>query len=83
VVPAGSYTDFASIPRGLWSLFPKDDYAQAAVIHDWAYQTKALTRATADAVFKEGLAVLGAPRWKQWVLYLAVRAFGWVAYTQG
>jgi hypothetical protein len=39
VVCAGTTTDFASVPRGLWNLFPPDDsYTAAAVVHDFLYQ---------------------------------------------
>lgn len=37
-VPAGFKTDLASIPRGLWNIFPKlGTYDAAAVTHDWLY----------------------------------------------
>jgi len=39
VVPAGTLTDFASIPRFFWRLLPPTgEYGKAAVIHDWLYQ---------------------------------------------
>lgn len=39
-VPAGFETDFASIPRGLWNLFPPiGRYARPAIIHDFLYET--------------------------------------------
>lgn len=38
-VPAGFITDFASVPRGLWNLFPPTGkFGKAAVIHDYLYQ---------------------------------------------
>lgn len=38
VVPEGFITDFASIPRFLWSIYPPTGrYQEAAVIHDWLY----------------------------------------------
>ncbi|MFM8357362.1 MAG: DUF1353 domain-containing protein, partial [Verrucomicrobiota bacterium] len=40
LVPAGTVTDFASVPRGLWNLFPPDDsYTSAAGVHDYLYRT--------------------------------------------
>lgn len=37
-VPAGFITDFASVPRPLWAVFPKwGKYGNAAVIHDYLY----------------------------------------------
>lgn len=40
-VPAGFETDFASIPWGLWNLFPPlGPWARPAIIHDFLYATK-------------------------------------------
>jgi hypothetical protein len=37
-IPAGFVTDFASIPRFLWSIYPPTGrYQEAAVVHDWLY----------------------------------------------
>lgn len=39
-VPAGFETDFASIPRGLWNLFPPlGPWGRPAIIHDFLYAT--------------------------------------------
>lgn len=80
-VPAGYVTDFASVPWGLWNIEPPlGDAAKAAVVHDYLYDTKGLsgryTRAEADGIFREALAVLGVPLWKRTVLWAAVRAGG-------
>jgi hypothetical protein len=38
VVEAGFDTDYASVPRPLWSLYPPDaSYTEAAIIHDGLY----------------------------------------------
>ncbi|MDZ4370208.1 MAG: DUF1353 domain-containing protein [Phenylobacterium sp.] len=40
VVPAGFVTDFASVPWGLWNLFPPlGAWARPAIIHDFLYAT--------------------------------------------
>lgn len=40
-VPAGFETDFASIPWGLWNLFPPlGPWARPAIIHDFLYATQ-------------------------------------------
>lgn len=76
-VPAGFETDFASIPRGLWNLFPPTGrYAPAAVLHDWMYVEAVLTKADADRIFRESMKELGVPYWKRWVMWAAVRSFG-------
>lgn len=81
VVPEGFVTDFASIPRPLWSLYPPTGlYAPAAVVHDYLYRTKETSRGTADSIFLHAMTDLGVRRTARWTIYLAVRAFGWIAY---
>ncbi len=50
VVPKGFVTDFASIPKGLWSLglSPHGQYSRAAVVHDYLYWSQGCTREQAD-----------------------------------
>jgi len=81
-VPIGTYTDFASIPRILWSVLPRwGKYGNAAVIHDWLYWEQARTRREADLILKEGMQVLEVRVWQQIAIYWAVRTFGWLAWT--
>ena len=76
-VPAGFETDFASVPRVLWSLFPPIGlYAKAAVVHDYLYVTHAVDRRTADDILLEACEALGVPMLTRKLLYLAVRIFG-------
>lgn len=76
-VPAGFITDLATIPRIFWVLLPPDGkYAKAAIIHDWMYDNALRTKKEADLIFLDGMAVLGVPKWKRTVMYLAVRLFG-------
>lgn len=80
-VPAGFVTDFASVPWGFWNLEPPlGDAGKAAVIHDYLYASKGLggryTRAQADGIFRQALAVLGVPLWKRSLLWAAVRLGG-------
>lgn len=81
-VPVGFVTDFASTPFIFWAIFPKTGvYSKAAVLHDWLYQSKIRSRAMADLIFKEAMAVLGVPRWKRDLMYWGVRCFGWLGYS--
>ena len=84
-VPAGLVTDFASIPRGLWSLLDPEDpvILFPSVIHDYLYTAAGklpngitYTREDADGVLKEAMGVCGASNWKQETVYIAVRSFG-------
>lgn len=73
-VPKGFITDFASVPRGLWNLFPPDGmYTQSAVVHDYILHEKLYPVKQADRIFYEAMGVLGVPGWKRWIMYVAVR----------
>jgi hypothetical protein len=95
-VPSGVTTDLASVPRPAWSLLPPDGpWTKAAVVHDFLYRTggtgvfagkrwisrvSAYTRAQADQIFDEAMAVLGVGADKRVVIFEAVRlagAAGW------
>jgi hypothetical protein len=82
-VPAGFVTDFASVPWGLWNIFPTTGrWTKAAVVHDFCYQSKCVSRAMADLIFKEAMGVLGVPRWKINLIYCGVRCWGWLGYSK-
>ncbi len=75
-VPEGFVTDYASVPRLLWSIFPPaGEYKRAAVVHDYLCTTKTCSRFMADAVFREAMRELGVPRWRRIAMYYAVRAY--------
>jgi len=83
VVPKGTVTDGASIPRVFWSILsPFGEYFKAALPHDFLYSSnnKTLTRKQADDILREGMEVLGVHPAKRFVIYRAVRLFGWRNY---
>lgn len=72
-----SIADLASVPRIFWTLLPPDGkYAKAAIIHDYLYDNALRTKKEADLIFLDRMTVLGVPKWKRIVMYLAVRWFG-------
>jgi hypothetical protein len=80
-VPAGTTTDFASIPKVFHVVLdPFGQYARAAVVHDFLYRTQYYDRAIADGVLLEGMRRSGVPIWQYVSIYLSVRAFGWLSY---
>ena len=80
-VPVGFTTDFASIPRFLWSiLFCWGKYGNAAVIHDYCYWEQKYTRKRADEIFREAMGVLRVGWFQTMILYWAVRLFGWIPW---
>lgn len=79
IVPAGYVTDFASIPRGLWNIFPPlGPWARAAIVHDYIcdHLRDRYTSREAARIFKEAMKVLGVPAWKVESMYQAVKHFG-------
>lgn len=80
-VPDCFHTDFASVPRFLWSLFPPDgQYSQAAVLHDYLYQSHIRPRKRSDELFLEAMEVLNVKKWVRNTLFFFVRLFGFRAY---
>ena len=91
-VPAGYITDFASVPRIFWSIFPPYDpyYGAPAIIHDFGYSTKGTflkegqhkTRKEVDDLFLEAMQVQETPNWKSATMYLSVRVAGWYVWNR-
>ena len=78
-VPVGQLTDFASVPRALWSFWPPTGkYTRAALVHDRLYRepSERCTRYQADRTLLEGCVVLGVSLWTCMVLFLGVRLGG-------
>ena len=87
-VSAGFVTDFASVPRPFWFLYPPagtkgNPYGIAALFHDWlcAHRKiagRVITFSQANSVFLEIMLYLGCRRTLAWTMYLAVQGpFGW------
>ena len=79
-VPAGFETDFASVPRLLWPLFPPTGpWLEASIVHDFCYSGQVpFSRFLADALFRELMKLYGVPLWRRVLMYYAVRLFGWL-----
>ncbi len=84
VVPQGFVTDFASIPRGVWTLIDPEDTCilYGSIVHDYLYaiggklSSKKLERVDADKVLREAMNYCGAGVALQDAVYDAVRIFG-------
>jgi hypothetical protein len=75
-VDAGFETDFATVPRFLWWLFPPQSiYNLAALFHDRLCES-GCDRTLADEIFRVLLVLIGAPRMVRWPMYRAVRTYG-------
>lgn len=77
VVPKGFVTDLTTIPRWLWILFPPhDNYAKAAIVHDYMYENAIGSKEEADIIFDEMLGVLKIKPLKRKLLVWGVKTFG-------
>ena len=75
-VPAGFETDFASVPRLFWPLFPPTGkWRRAAIVHDYLCDQPDFPRFLATAIFREAMRCLGVPAWQRWCMYVGVRMF--------
>ena len=88
VIPAGFWTDFASVPRMFWSILPPfGEYTRAAVLHDFLYYAQninglPITRAWADKAFLDGMKYLGVNWITRYTMYSAVRMGGIFAWNK-
>jgi hypothetical protein len=80
-VPVGFVTDLASIPRAFWSIYkPDDEYAHAAIVHDYLYWTQTTSRETADDIFLMMMKEFSVGAVSRVIIYEAVRLAGQSAW---
>ena len=82
-VPAGFITDFASVPRIFWTIFPPDGkYTAAAILHDFLYSIQDRSRKEVDRIFLIAMKSLKVPTWQRVTMYSAVRMLGWLSWNK-
>lgn len=82
VVPAGFVTDFASVPRAFFSIWPPNGlYTYPAIIHDYLYWSQCRSREEADDIFWLGMGDFKISGSVRWSIYGPVRSFGWFAWN--
>lgn len=59
-----------------------EEMNSAAVVHDKLYDTGLVSRALADAVFREAMLVSKVSAWRAWAAWAAVRSVGWRFYKK-
>ena len=81
-IPAGSTTDFASIPKFLWNILPPTgQYGLAAVVHDrlWNHPVldsgQKLSPLEVDDIFNRAMKELDVPDMTRLTIYFAVRGY--------
>ena len=84
-IPKGFLTDGATVPRILWSIFPKwGKYGQAACVHDFLCEyliisengrISRIERSECDYFFYTLMTEMGIPKWKRLLMYWGVSLF--------
>lgn len=89
IVPKGTETDLASVPRIFWNIIPPfGKHSGAAIIHDWLYKNRGqtnglnLTRAQQDDIFRDLMKQAKVNIVRRNLMYQAVRMFGWTSYPK-
>ena len=81
VVPCGFKTDFASAPAPLWWMQDGTKCDGPGVVHDFLYYNGSPSRSKCDAILREALICAGNNRFRAWVMWAAVRSFGWLPWA--
>lgn len=85
IIPKGYRTDFASVPRLLWSVVPPHGrMSNASVVHDFVYDNRlyeqqygaTAARLLADVTFLIHCNRDGVPTWQAIGFFLLLRMFG-------
>jgi len=82
-VPAGFFTDFASVPRIpiVYAMFGNKSHSSAA-LHDYLYSgSEDISRKDADNIFLEAMESRNQSKWCRKVMWRAVRWFGGGRYV--
>ena len=75
-IPAGTPTDFASIPRRLtWLIAKTGRHTKSAVFHDWLCSTKQYSRFFGDGLFYIAMAADDVTKWRRVSMYYGVRIY--------
>lgn len=73
-VPKDLDTDFASVPRLFVWLLPRyGRWTQAAILHDYLWQSGVVSKFDADGIFNRALRELDVPFLRRWIMWGAVR----------
>lgn len=75
--PAGTLTDFASVPRAVWWIWPKQGkHSAATVIHDHLCTERTLPSPKVHGIYRRALRACLCSVWTIWGHWISVRLFG-------
>lgn len=83
IVPVGFITDFTSVPRIFWWAVNKwGKHGNAAVVHDYLYQSQTCSRKKSDKIFLEAMLFSDVNIVLAYLMYWSVRLFGWKTWNK-
>lgn len=91
IVTRGFVTDFASIPRPLWSVIPpRGRYNRPAIVHDHLYRDAPIdpltgrrcTQGRADTILREACENCDDRFTQRWAIYLGLKIGGFVTWNR-
>ena len=78
-IPKGYRSDFGSVPRSLWPLFPPvGRYSKATVVHDWMIDNMDnhdFSIHQVNKIFREAMKVLGVGKVKRNIMFAGVNIY--------
>lgn len=74
IIPSGTITDLATIPRILWPIINPNNprEASAFVLHDYLCNIEGFSKLVADSILRESLIVLGTSKTKSTLFFIAI-----------
>lgn len=82
IVPIGTESNGASVPRLFWRVLPPFGcYWKAAFLHDYMYESGLYSKEFCDGTLLEAMEFLEVPDVEAHTIYEGVHLFGWPAYA--
>lgn len=80
--PAGFKTDFYS--TGIFEVFvnSRAESPYPSGTHDYLFVIQDRSRKEVDDIFLEAMEAMSVPKWKRTLMYLGVRAGGWIPWNK-
>jgi hypothetical protein len=83
MIPKGFVTDLGSIPKIFQNIIsPEGRPLRAYLGHDYLYAMQEFTRAESDACLLRMMKSLNVGLIERWIIYIAVRFGGWIAWNE-
>jgi hypothetical protein len=77
-IKKGFITDLVSSTRLFWFIIPPHGLSSnASIVHDYIWRNSIFSRKQCDKIFLE-LLIESVPKWQAYIMYIVVRAFGWM-----